>query len=56
MEWINELREEKLYNQITEDNEYIDFEELEKLVLPEDFDVPRRRSNDIQKEDLQWTM
>ncbi len=43
MEWVNEIREEKLYNQITEDNEYIDFEELEKLVLPEDFDVPRMK-------------
>lgn len=43
LEWADELREEKLYNQITEDNEYIDFEELEKLVLPEDFDVPRKK-------------
>jgi predicted membrane protein len=42
MEWVNELREEKLYNQITEDNDYIDFEELEKLVLPEDFDIPKK--------------
>lgn len=43
MEWISELREEKLYNEITEDNDYIDFEELEKLVLPEDFDIPRMK-------------
>lgn len=42
-EWSNELREEMLYNEITEDNEYIDFEEMEKLVLPEDFDVPRKK-------------
>lgn len=40
MEWANEIREEKLYNEITEDNDYIDFEEMEKLVLPEDFDIP----------------
>jgi len=43
MEWSSELREEKLYNEIIEDNEYIDFEELEKLVLPEDFDVPQKK-------------
>lgn len=42
LEWVDELREEKLYNEITEDNEYIDFEEFEKLVLPEDFDIPHR--------------
>jgi hypothetical protein len=42
MEWASELREERLYNDITEDNDYIDFEELEKLVLPEDFDIPQR--------------
>jgi hypothetical protein len=42
LEWVDELREEKLYNQITEDNEYVDFEEFEKLVLPEDFDIPHR--------------
>ena len=40
MEWANEIREEKLYNEITEDNDYIDFDELEKLVRPEDFDIP----------------
>lgn len=43
IEWENELREEKLYNEITEDNDYIDFEELEKLVLPEDFDSPQKK-------------
>ena len=43
MEWISDLREEKLYNEIIEDNDYIDFEELEKLVLPEDFDIPRTK-------------
>ncbi len=42
VEWNNELREEMLYNEITADNDYIDFEELEKLVLPEDFDPPRK--------------
>lgn len=42
LEWSNELREEKLYNEITEDNDYIDFEELEKMVLPEDFDIPHK--------------
>lgn len=43
LEWNNELREEKLYNEITEDNDYIDFEEFEKLVLPEDFDYPQKK-------------
>ena len=43
IEWNNELREEKLYNEITEDNDYVDFEELEKLVLPEDFDYPQKK-------------
>ena len=42
VEWASEIRGEKLYNDITEDNDYIDFEEYEKLVLPEDFDVPKR--------------
>jgi len=42
-DWANELREEKLYQVITEDNDYIDFEELEKLVLPEDFEYPRKK-------------
>jgi hypothetical protein len=52
MEWASELREEKLYNQITEDNEYIDFEELEKLVLPEDFDVPHKKQGMNTQEDI----
>lgn len=52
MGWASELREEKLYNQITEDNEYIDFEELQKLVLPEDFDVPRKRLQKNAQEDI----
>ena len=39
--WADEL-EEKLYNDITADNDYIDFEEFEKLVIPEDFDYPRQ--------------
>jgi hypothetical protein len=52
MEWASELREEKLYNQITEDNEYIDFEELQKLVLPEDFDVPRKKLQTNTQEDI----
>ena len=43
LEWANELMEEKIYNEITEDNDYIDFEELQKLVLPEDFDYPRNK-------------
>jgi hypothetical protein len=43
LEWENELREEKLHNEITEDNDYIDFEEMEKLVLPEDFDSPHKK-------------
>ena len=30
----------KQYNDIINDNDYIDFEELEKLVIPEDFDYP----------------
>lgn len=45
LDWMSELREEKLYNEIIEDNDYIDFEELEKLVLPEDFDIPQKSSN-----------
>ena len=42
IEWASDLHEEKVYNEIIEDNDYIDFEELEKLVIPEDFDDPRR--------------
>lgn len=42
MEWASDLREEMLYNEIAADNDYIDFEEMEKLVIPEDFDYPRR--------------
>ncbi|HML36470.1 MAG TPA: DUF1538 family protein, partial [Bacillota bacterium] len=42
IEWASDLREEMLYNEITADNDYIDFEEMEKLVIPEDFDYPRR--------------
>ncbi len=43
VEWESELREKRLYNEITEDNDYIDLEELEKLVLPEDFDYPKKK-------------
>jgi len=43
VEWASDLLEEKVYNEIIEDNDYIDFEELEKLVIPEDFDDPRKR-------------
>ena len=42
IEWAHDLREEQHYKEITADNEYIDFEELQKLVLPEDFDPPER--------------
>lgn len=42
IEWANDLREKMLYNEIVGDNVYIDFEELEKLVRPEDFDIPRK--------------
>lgn len=42
-QWANEILEKQLYEEITADNEYIDFEELEKLVKPEDFDYPLRR-------------
>lgn len=45
LEWASDLREEKLYNEIIEDNDYIDFEELQKLVIREDFDDPRERKN-----------
>ena len=45
IEWASDLREEKLYNDIITDNDYIDFEELEKLVLPEDFDDPRLKKD-----------
>lgn len=41
-EWASELLGEKIYNEITEDNDYVDFEELEKLVRPEDFDIPHK--------------
>jgi hypothetical protein len=34
LEWSNELREERLYNEIAEDNDYIDFEELENWYCP----------------------
>ncbi len=44
VDWANELREEKLYQAISEDNDYIDFEELEKLVLPEDFEYPGQKT------------
>jgi hypothetical protein len=43
LEWASDLREEKLYNEIIEDNDYIDFEEMQKLVIREDFDDPRER-------------
>lgn len=43
IEWASDLREEKLYNDIITDNDYIDFEELQKLVIREDFDDPRNR-------------
>ena len=42
-EWASDLREEKIYNEITEDNDFIDFEELEKLVMPEDFEYPYKK-------------
>lgn len=42
LEWASDLREKRVYNSIIADNEYIDFDELEKLVRPEDFDYPRR--------------
>ena len=44
LEWASDLREEKLYNEIIEDNDYIDFEEMQKLVIREDFDDPRERT------------
>lgn len=43
LDWAHDLKEEKVYNSIISDNEYIDFEELQKLVLREDFDDPRGR-------------
>ncbi len=43
VDWIHMLNEEKHHNEIAEDNDYIDFEELEKLVLPEDFDSPHKK-------------
>ncbi|MDF2655966.1 MAG: hypothetical protein K0R19_2440 [Bacillota bacterium] len=43
IEWASDLREEKIYNDIITDNDYIDFEELQKLVIREDFDDPRDR-------------
>ncbi|HWQ79172.1 MAG TPA: DUF1538 domain-containing protein [Anaerovoracaceae bacterium] len=43
VEWASDLRDEMVYNEIIEDNDYIDFEELQKLVIPEDFDDPRTR-------------
>lgn len=43
IEWASDLREEKHYNEIIADNDYIDFEELQKLVIREDFDDPRNR-------------
>ena len=46
VEWASDLREEKLYNDIVADNDYIDFDELEKLVIPEDFDYPRRHGKE----------
>ncbi len=42
VEWASDLQEEKVYNEIIEDNDYIDFDELQKLVLPEDFNDPRK--------------
>ncbi|HWQ79169.1 MAG TPA: DUF1538 domain-containing protein [Anaerovoracaceae bacterium] len=46
VEWASDLREEKLYNDIVADNDYIDFDELEKLVIPEDFDYPRKNGKE----------
>ncbi|QOX64592.1 DUF1538 domain-containing protein [Anoxybacterium hadale] len=43
IEWASDLREEKIYNDRITDNDYIDFEELQKLVIREDFDDPRNR-------------
>lgn len=43
MEWASDLREKQVYNNIAADNEYIDFDELEKLVRPEDFDYPLKK-------------
>jgi hypothetical protein len=43
IEWASDLREEKHYNDRITDNDYIDFEELQKLVIREDFDDPRNR-------------
>lgn len=40
------------YDDIILDNEYIDFEELEKLVKPEDFDYPLRMDRNIQGEGI----
>lgn len=42
LEWASNLREREIHNNITADNEYIDFDELERLVIPEDFDYPLR--------------
>ncbi|MDD2189296.1 MAG: DUF1538 domain-containing protein [Eubacteriales bacterium] len=36
----SDLFGEKHYNDVTNDNEYINFEDYEKMVLPEDFDYP----------------
>lgn len=46
VEWAGDLREEKHYNEIAADNDYIDFEEFEKYVIPEDFDYPRRNGKE----------
>ena len=46
-EWAEVLHDENVWNEITSDNSYIDFDEMEMrhyqtMVKPEDFDMPKR--------------
>lgn len=50
-EWAEVLHDERVWEEITSDNSYIDFDEMEmkyyqNKVLPEDFDMPNRNNEE----------
>ena len=50
-EWAEVLHDDKVWDEITSDNSYIDFDEMEMrhyqtMVRPEDFDMPKRDGSD----------
>lgn len=45
LEWASDLHGKRIYNDLATDNEYIDFDELDQHVKPEDFEYSIKRAD-----------